>query len=73
MSAASNVQAEVDALDRILTRLALTDESQLEALLSKLLPMVIERLSHPEEPIRKKCMEILAHCNQRCGRRVLSL
>eukprot|EP00873_Tetraselmis_striata_P043262 jgi/Tetstr1/463526/TSEL_008405.t1 len=55
--------AEVAALDRVLGRLAMTEEAQLEKVLSKLLPLVIEKLKLPGA--QKKVMEILTHTNNR--------
>lgn len=46
-------------------RLALTEEHQLEALLNKLLPALLEKLGTPHEPIRKKTLELLQHINKR--------
>ena len=45
---------EVASLDRVLTKLALTDEDKLERVLSKLLPRVIEQLSTLHDGTRKK-------------------
>jgi Proteasome stabiliser len=44
---------QVSALERILTRVALTEDSQLEGVLSKLLPRVIEKLSTPHARVRQ--------------------
>ncbi|XP_068658632.1 uncharacterized protein [Aristolochia californica] len=54
-----------ELLDRMLTRLALTDDSMLESLLPKILPYSISSLSSPSTSIRKKVMEILSHVNKR--------
>lgn len=51
----SDVEKE-ELLDRMLTRLALCDDSKLEALLSKLLPLTISSLSSPAIPIRNKAI-----------------
>lgn len=45
---------EVAALDRLLTRLALTEDSQLEKVLKKLLPLVISRLQSEHHPTKQK-------------------
>uniref|UniRef100_A0A5B7B1H9 Proteasome-associated protein ECM29 n=1 Tax=Davidia involucrata TaxID=16924 RepID=A0A5B7B1H9_DAVIN len=58
--------AEVEEmLDRMLTRLALCDDSKLESLLSKLLPISISSLSSQSSAVRKKVIEILSHVNKR--------
>ncbi|XP_059624994.1 uncharacterized protein LOC132268214 [Cornus florida] len=58
--------AEVEEmLDRMLTRLALCDDSKLETLLSKLLPLSISSLSSHSPAVRKKVIEILSHVNKR--------
>lgn len=56
---------EVASLDRLLTRLALTEDDKLEKVLSKLLPLAIARLASPHEASRKKVMEMLTHVNKR--------
>ncbi|KAL6966666.1 hypothetical protein U1Q18_032452, partial [Sarracenia purpurea var. burkii] len=58
--------AEIEEiLDRMLTRLALCDDSKLENLLSKLLPLSISFLSSHSPSVRKKVIEILSHVNKR--------
>ncbi|XP_058196346.1 uncharacterized protein LOC131312529 isoform X1 [Rhododendron vialii] len=58
--------AEVEELlDRMLTRLALCDDSRLQNLLSKLLPLSISSLSSPSPSVRNKVIEILSHVNKR--------
>ncbi|KAG9454895.1 hypothetical protein H6P81_007799 [Aristolochia fimbriata] len=54
-----------EILDRMLTRLALTDDSKLESVLPKILPYSISSLSSPSTSMRKKVMEILSHVNKR--------
>ncbi|KAK4773586.1 hypothetical protein SAY87_028605 [Trapa incisa] len=54
-----------ELLDRMLTRLALCDDSKLEALLSKLLPLSISSLSSSSQAVRGKVLEILSHVNKR--------
>ncbi|CAI7781424.1 unnamed protein product [Closterium sp. NIES-53] len=61
----ASVAEEVAGLDRLLTRLALTEDAKLEKVLSKLLPLAISRLASPHEASRKKVMEMLAHINKR--------
>ncbi|KAK9834910.1 hypothetical protein WJX81_007994 [Elliptochloris bilobata] len=56
---------EVAALDRVLTRLALTEEDSLEKILGKLLPVVIGQLKTPHQATRSKVLEILSHVNKR--------
>jgi proteasome component ECM29 len=52
-------------LERMLTRLALTDDSKLEAVLAKLLPYAISSLSSSIPSTRQKVMEMLTHINRR--------
>ncbi|CAL5190433.1 unnamed protein product [Lathyrus oleraceus] len=54
-----------EMLDRMLTRLALCDDSNLEPLLSKLLPLTISSLSSQAIAVRNKVLEILSHVNKR--------
>ncbi|KAK7300265.1 hypothetical protein RJT34_11106 [Clitoria ternatea] len=63
-SAKSDAEIE-EMLDRMLTRLALCDDSKLEPLLSKLLPLCISSLSSQSLPVRNKVLEILSHVNKR--------
>ena len=54
LSAAARARAlQVDALDRVLTRLALTEDAALEAVLAKLLPRVIDQLKTPHATVRQ--------------------
>ncbi|KAF5447658.1 hypothetical protein F2P56_033192 [Juglans regia] len=69
-SAASTAVASSDSereelLDRMLTRLALCDDSKLQPLLSKLLPLTISSLSSQSPAVRNKVLEILSHVNKR--------
>ncbi|XP_052205851.1 uncharacterized protein LOC127810408 isoform X2 [Diospyros lotus] len=69
-SAASAIMAKSDEeilemLDRMLTRLALCDDSKLEGLLSNLLPLSISSLSSSSSAVRNKVLEILSHVNKR--------
>ncbi|KAL2316898.1 hypothetical protein Fmac_030774 [Flemingia macrophylla] len=65
-SSAAKSDAEVEEMvDRMLTRLALCDDSKLEPLLSKLLPFCISSLSTQSLPVRNKVLEILSHVNKR--------
>ncbi|KAK3004296.1 hypothetical protein RJ639_018392 [Escallonia herrerae] len=58
--------AEIEEmLDRMLTRLALCDDSKLQNLLSKLLPLSISSLSSHSPAVRNKVIEILSHVNKR--------
>ncbi|CAB4308924.1 unnamed protein product [Prunus armeniaca] len=52
-------------LDRLLTRLALCDDSKLQPLLSKLLPFTVSSLSSNSSAVRNKVLEILSHVNKR--------
>lgn len=54
-----------EMLDRMLTRLALCEDSNLQNLLSKLLPLSISFLSSNSTPVRNKVIEILSHVNKR--------
>ncbi|CAN8246973.1 unnamed protein product, partial [Cochlearia groenlandica] len=54
-----------EMLDRMLTRLALCDESKLQALISNLLPLTISSLSSQSTSVRNKVLEILSHVNKR--------
>uniref|UniRef100_A0A1D1XKS2 Proteasome-associated protein ECM29 n=1 Tax=Anthurium amnicola TaxID=1678845 RepID=A0A1D1XKS2_9ARAE len=54
-----------EMLDRMLTRLALADDSKLEALLSRILPYSISAMASPSPSVRKLVMEILSHVNKR--------
>ncbi|XAR59596.1 hypothetical protein NMG60_11015485 [Bertholletia excelsa] len=60
----SDVEIE-EMLDRMLTRLALCDDSKLDNLLFKLLPLSISSLSSSSPAVRAKVMEILSHVNKR--------
>ncbi|XP_062171204.1 uncharacterized protein LOC133876988 [Alnus glutinosa] len=63
-SAKSDAEIE-EMLDRMLTRLALCDDSKLQPLLSKLLPFTISSLSSQSSLVRNKVLEILSHVNKR--------
>ncbi|KAK9863656.1 hypothetical protein WJX84_005457 [Apatococcus fuscideae] len=58
-------QEEIASLDRVLTRLALTDEGSLQKVLDKLLPLVINKLQANHPALRQKVLEILTHVNKR--------
>lgn len=47
-----------EMLDRMLTRLALCDDSKLEALISNLLPLTISSLSSQSPAVRNKASRI---------------
>ncbi|KAG5577531.1 hypothetical protein H5410_057665, partial [Solanum commersonii] len=64
LSGKSDVEIE-ELLDRMLTRLALCDDSKLQDLLTKLLPLSIASLSSPAPLVRNKVLEILSHVNKR--------
>lgn len=58
-SAAAPVKSDAETeemLDRMLTRLALCDDSKLQSLLSKLLPISISSLSSQSVTVRKKVL-----------------
>ncbi|KAL6564853.1 hypothetical protein OROMI_016303 [Orobanche minor] len=54
-----------ELLDRVLTRLALCDDSKLQDLLVKILPLSIAALSTASTSLRNKVIEILSHVNKR--------
>ncbi|KAG2487332.1 hypothetical protein HYH03_014048 [Edaphochlamys debaryana] len=56
---------EVAGLDRVLTRLAVTDDDKLEKVLQRLIPAVVGQLKSPHDATRKKVLEILSHVNKR--------
>ncbi|KAL6906048.1 hypothetical protein ACP4OV_003649 [Aristida adscensionis] len=58
-----------EALDRMLTRLALADDARLAPLLPRVLPYAITSLASPAPPVRKLVMEILSHINKRVKHR----
>ncbi|KAK3136068.1 hypothetical protein QOZ80_5BG0427580 [Eleusine coracana subsp. coracana] len=58
-----------EALDRMLTRLALADDARLAPLLARVLPYAITSLASPAAPVRKLVMEILSHINKRVKHR----
>jgi len=64
--------SEIEALDRILTRLGLTDDDGLEKVLSKLLPVMIRKLDttgfedkREGMKVQQKVVDILSHANKR--------
>jgi hypothetical protein len=61
----SDGPGEEAVLDRMLTRLALTQDTQLEKVLSKLLPLAISRLGSSHHPTRLKVKQTsyLLECN----------
>ncbi|KAJ8748308.1 hypothetical protein K2173_001727 [Erythroxylum novogranatense] len=69
MAKLSSTKTDADIeelLDRMLTRLALCNDSNLQALLSKLLPLTISSLSSSSSTsVRNKVLEILSHVNKR--------
>ncbi|KAL3530047.1 hypothetical protein ACH5RR_009369 [Cinchona calisaya] len=64
LSGKSDTEIE-ELLDRMLTRLALCDDSKLQDLLSKLLPLSISSLTSQSQSVRNKVLEILNHVNKR--------
>ncbi|GKU93494.1 hypothetical protein SLEP1_g7087 [Rubroshorea leprosula] len=70
-AAAPRSDAETEELlDRMLTRLALCDDSKLEALLSKLLPLTISSLSSQSLAVRNKVRRkfLICSCQFKLGR-----
>ncbi|KXZ47234.1 hypothetical protein GPECTOR_37g240 [Gonium pectorale] len=64
-AAGASAAEEVAGLDRVLTRLALTDDDKLQPVLTRLIPAVLDQLKSPHDAVRKKVLEILAHVNKR--------
>ena len=67
-----SADSEIEALDRILTRLGLTDDDGLESVLSKLLPLMIRKLDTSRfenkregMKVQQKVVDILSHANKR--------
>ncbi|XP_052136684.1 uncharacterized protein LOC127755086 [Oryza glaberrima] len=69
-AAAAQTDAErEEALDRMLTRLALAEDARLAPLLARVLPYAITSLASPAASVRKLVMEILSHINKRVKHR----
>jgi len=66
---AASASADAAALDRVLMRVAGTDEAALEAVLDKLLPLVIAKLGTPDPAVRGAALKILSHVNARVAAR----
>lgn len=64
-SSTKSDEEKEEMLDRLLTRLALCDDSKLQPLLSKLLPFTVSSLSSNSSGVRNKVLEILSHVNKR--------
>ncbi|XP_044946463.1 proteasome adapter and scaffold protein ECM29 isoform X3 [Hordeum vulgare subsp. vulgare] len=58
-----------DALDRMLTRLALAEDGRLAPLLVRVLPYAITSFASTSTSVRKLAMEILSHINKRVKHR----
>lgn len=56
---------DVEALQRVLTRLALTDDDKLQGILEKLLPLVLGKLEDAPQPVQQQVLSILSHVNTR--------
>jgi proteasome component ECM29 len=53
---------QIEMLDRVLTRLALADDSRLESVLDKLLPRLLMMLTSQVQPtVQAKILAILGH------------
>ncbi|GFH24531.1 uncharacterized protein HaLaN_22343, partial [Haematococcus lacustris] len=73
MAAQPSAAEEVAGLDKVLLRLGLTEEVDLEKVLARLIPAVVGSLKSPHDATRKKVtnisrvivLEILAHVNKR--------
>jgi len=57
------------ALERVLMRVAGTDEPSLEGVLDKLLPLVIAKLDTPDAAVKGAVLKILSHINTRIAAR----
>ncbi|CAD6258403.1 unnamed protein product [Miscanthus lutarioriparius] len=69
-AAAEQTDAErMDALDRMLMRLALADDARLAPVLARVLPYAVTSLASPAPAVRKLVMEILSHINKRVKHR----
>ncbi|KAF6252865.1 proteasome stabiliser ECM29 [Scenedesmus sp. NREL 46B-D3] len=56
---------EVAALDRVLTRTVLTKDEDLQQLLAKLLPALVQKMATGQPKTRAKVLELLSHINKR--------
>ena len=64
--ATEQVQAEVKSLERVLTRLGLTEDDKLEEVLSKLFPVVLKKIDdNGDAAVQKAGMNILSFVNKR--------
>ncbi|EDV23342.1 uncharacterized protein TRIADDRAFT_57860 [Trichoplax adhaerens] len=62
----TDVAANLELLERLLLRFGLAEkDEQLEKELHKFLPSILLKLSHPDEDVRKKVLELLNHVNKR--------
>ena len=62
----TNTSEEIASLDRVLDRLAATDESRLEAVLSRLLvPLVLKLTPGINSTLQAKVLSVLSHINKR--------
>lgn len=59
----SSIDPEEDFLERVLLKLGLTDDSELEKVLANYLPTVLKKVN--SEKTRNKVVEILSHINKR--------
>lgn len=50
-------ESEAAALDRVLSRLVLTPEAELQGVLSRLLPLAVAQLATPHAAVRAKTLE----------------
>ena len=56
---------DIATLERVLTRLAFTDDDRLESVLMNLLPRLIAMITVDASPVRAKVLEVLSHLNSR--------
>eukprot|EP01113_Clastostelium_recurvatum_P027951 TRINITY_DN3387_c0_g1_i2.p1 TRINITY_DN3387_c0_g1~~TRINITY_DN3387_c0_g1_i2.p1 ORF type:complete len:1971 (+),score=451.33 TRINITY_DN3387_c0_g1_i2:78-5990(+) len=65
MSSVPIESEEIALLDRVLTRLGLAEDVQLEKLLVQFLTPVMQKMESPHAGTRKKVLEVLGHINKR--------
>eukprot|EP01116_Phalansterium_solitarium_P003414 TRINITY_DN14234_c0_g1_i1.p1 TRINITY_DN14234_c0_g1~~TRINITY_DN14234_c0_g1_i1.p1 ORF type:complete len:681 (+),score=200.65 TRINITY_DN14234_c0_g1_i1:140-2182(+) len=61
----SEIEKDIGLLDKVLSRLAVAEDAQLEKELKTLLIPVLDKLKTSHEPVRRKVMEVLSHINKR--------
>ncbi len=61
----SMAHPDVEALQRVLTRLGLMEDDKLQGILEKLLPLVLGKLDNAPPPVQQQVLAILSHVNTR--------